>query len=165
MQLISRLRDQRYCAFCKSPRRVYLKKHISLTNVAGAILLSLGISYAIYGRPDPSLLGIFCFFTVVGEIFVYSRWRASLVCRLCGFDPVVYKRSPEEASKQVRAFFEEQIEKPGFILSKSPLLELRRRMHEQERRKQTANRAAAAKSPTRTSLGSGQGVVVDQRLP
>lgn len=164
MQLFSRLRDQRYCAFCKSARRVYLKKHISLTNVAGAILLSVGMSYAIYGRPDPSLLGIFCFLTVAGEMFVYSRWRASLVCKLCGFDPVVYKRSPEEASKQVRAFFEEQIEKPGFILSKSPLLELRRRLQEQERRRQTVSKVLA-RSSTATSLGRGKGVMVDQRLP
>ncbi|MGE3683004.1 MAG: hypothetical protein AB7G93_14865 [Bdellovibrionales bacterium] len=134
MKIISRLRDQRYCAFCRSPRRLYVKKHVDLTNVVGMMLLALTSTHAYWGRPDPRGLILFCVFISGAEIFVYMRWRASVVCRLCGFDPVVYKRSPEQASKLVKQFFAEQAANPRFLLSKSPLLELHRQRVERERK-------------------------------
>lgn len=133
MTLISRLRDHRYCAFCKSQRRVYLKKHIDLTNVLGSILLSGAIAHAYYGQPDPRGLVIFCILIGFGELFVFLRWRVAVVCRLCGFDPVLYKRSPEQASNRVREFFTKQMNNPEFQLSKSPLVKLHRQMRENER--------------------------------
>ncbi len=134
MRLFSRLFEHRYCAFCKSPRRVYGKKHVDLTNVLATAALSGLVSVAVYGRLDPRAIVIFCLVTVLGETFVYFRWRLALVCRLCGFDPVMYKRSPAAAAKRVREFFEQQIADPKFQLSKSPLLELHRR-HQIRRRK------------------------------
>lgn len=134
MKLFSRLFERRYCAFCKSPRRVYAKKHIDLTNVLGAALLAGVVSLAVYGQVEPRALLFFCVVTGLGETFVFLRWRLSLVCRLCGFDPVVYKRSPAEAAARVRRFFENQIANPKFQLTKSPLLDLHRRMRVNERK-------------------------------
>lgn len=134
MKLFSRLFEHRYCAFCKSPRRVYAKKHIDLTNVLASSALSGVVSVAFYGQLDPRALLFFCLVTALGESFIYFRWRLSLVCRLCGFDPVVYKRSPAAAAARVRAFFEEQIANPKFQLSKSPLLELHRQQRIRERK-------------------------------
>lgn len=136
MMLISRLKDRRFCAFCKGSRRVYLKKHIDLTNVLGAMVFAVAASVVVYGSLDPRGAIFFGIGLILGEVFVHSRWRASVICRLCGFDPVIYKRSPQLAAKAVRRFYEQKVEDPEFILSKSPLLEVRRRMREQERKKQ-----------------------------
>jgi hypothetical protein len=136
MKLISRLQDQRFCAYCKTPRRVYVKKHVDLTNVLGVIVLAAVITQAYWGGADPRGLFVFCLLIMSGEVFVFLRWRASITCRLCGFDPVVYKRSPERAAALVNQFFKAQAENPQFWLSKSPLLEVHRRMRVEERAKQ-----------------------------
>lgn len=135
MRLISRLRDHRYCAFCRASRRVYVKKHIDMTNVVASIAFALVLTYSFWGEVDPRGLVFFGLFVVAAEIFVYMRWRLGIVCRLCGFDPVLYKHSPEKASARVRAFFAENADAPEFWLTKSPLLEVQRRLREHERQK------------------------------
>lgn len=135
MRLFSRLHDPCYCAFCKSPRRVIAKKHIGTTNVLGGILLSVGISFLLWGAPEARALVVLTLFLIMSEFFVYWRWRANLVCRYCGFDPIVYKRNPAEAAQLVRTFFEERIKKPEFQLSRSPLLDVFKRMQEAEKMK------------------------------
>jgi hypothetical protein len=130
----SRLRDQRYCAFCKAKHRVYLRKHVSLTNVVLAAVFTLLVTYAIFAEPDPQGLMIFCVFVIGAEIFVYLRWRMSIVCSMCGFDPILYKRSPAKASAKVAAFFKEQVDNPEFWLSRSPLLNLQKRIRAQEKK-------------------------------
>lgn len=133
MKIISRLKDQRFCAFCRSPRRVYTKKHVDLTNVVAAIALTGTLTQAYYGQPDPRGLLIFCLVMGIAETFVYLRWRSFVVCKLCGFDPVLYKKSPLLASQRVREFYAEQAKNPSFLLSKSPLVGLHRRQVELER--------------------------------
>lgn len=135
MKLISRLRDQRFCAFCKSPRKLYVKKHVDLTNVVGVILVTIAVTEALYGGADPRGVFLFAVMILSGEIFIYLRWRNSVVCRMCGFDPVIYKRSPERASRLVNEFFRAQADNPAFWLSKSPLLDLHRRLREDDRKR------------------------------
>lgn len=134
MKLISRLRGRCFCAFCKAERKVYVKKHVDLTNVVGAILLSTIVGQAYWGAPDPRALVLFCMTILLSEVFVYLRWRQSVICSLCGFDPVVYKRSPERAAKLVRDFYRERQENPDFYLTRSPLLERKRRELARERK-------------------------------
>lgn len=134
MGYFSRLHQQCYCAFCKSERRIYAKKHVSLTNVLAASFLATTLTYAYFGGPDPRGVTMFCIFVGIAEIFVYSRWRMSMSCNLCGFDPVIYKRSPEAAAQKVRAFYEEKSRDPQFYLSRSPLLEIQRKKAEHERK-------------------------------
>lgn len=135
MRLISRLRDERFCAFCKSSRQIYVKKHVDLTNVVGILLVTGATTHVLYGGPDPRGLVLFMSLIVIGEMFIYLRWRAAVICRMCGFDPVLYKKSPERASRAVNEFFKAQAENPQFWMSKSPLLDLHRRMKEGERRR------------------------------
>jgi hypothetical protein len=157
MWLISRLRDHRYCAFCKHQRRVYLKKHVDLTNVACALAISLVTTYAVWASADPQGLFIFSVYIVGAEIFVHTRWRVSLVCKMCGFDPVLYKRSPERASARVREFFKEQVDNPEFWLTRSPLLQVQREIRAKEKkaleRQIILNRSkstASSLAPTKT---------------
>lgn len=161
MKIISRLRDQRYCAFCRSPRRLYVKKHVDMTNVLALIFLAVAVTAGVWGGPDPRGLLLFCVFVGIGEIFIYLRWRASLICRMCGFDPIVYKKSPSEAAKRVNTFFREQAENPGFWLTNSPLLDVHRRLREQER-KRLEIQAVSRKSP-RSSASSATGLMVNPK--
>jgi hypothetical protein len=134
MKMISRRQRRCFCAFCKAPRKIYKKKHVNLTNVVAGIMLAMALSAAYYGQPDPRGLVVFCTFMVISEIFVYLRWRTSLVCRLCGFDPITYKRSPEAAARLVREFFNSKSEDPSFHMSRSPLLKLQKQRKVRERR-------------------------------
>lgn len=90
------------------------------------------------------------------DIFIYLRWRMTIVCRMCGFDPVLYKQSPEKAKERVKQFFKEQVENPEFWLTKSPLLHVQKRIRENEKRalelQVLANRkkAAPALAPQKT---------------
>ncbi len=142
---ISRLRAQRYCAFCKVLRRVYVKKHVDLTNVLLAALFAAAVSFVYEGQLDPLALMIFVVSLSCAEIFVNMRWRMNLVCNLCGFDPILYKRSNEKAAARVKEFFREQVENPHFWLTKSPLLDVQKRIRLQEKKaiemKIVANRA------------------------
>ena len=134
MRLFSRVRDHRFCAFCKSKRTVYVKKHIDLTNVVLTALLSLGVTSGIWGFLDPRALAM-CPVLLMGmEIFIFLRWRISIVCRLCGFDPILYKKSPALAAKKVNEFYKESVQDPRFFLSRSPLLETYRKQLLQERK-------------------------------
>ncbi len=75
---------------------------------------------------DPRALVLFGLFIGAGEVFTYLRWRMSMSCKYCGFDPVLYKSSPARAREKVKAFYESRIGTPEFLLSKSPLLEVHR---------------------------------------
>lgn len=56
------------------------------------------------------------------------------MCRMCGFDPVLYKRSRERARLRVKEFFRDQIENPEFWLTKSPLLLIQKKIRENEKK-------------------------------
>lgn len=135
MKLISRRREKRFCAFCKSPRRVYLKKHVDLTNVLGGGLFAGLVTMAFWSELDPRGLVIFALLMATSELLIHLRWRTTIVCRKCGFDPMLYKRSPERAALKVREFFNAQMENPSFQLSSSPLLELYKKQKAIERKK------------------------------
>jgi hypothetical protein len=136
MGLISRLKGRCFCAFCKAERKVYLKKHVDLTNVLAASFLAMAITFSQWGQPDPRGAVIFAVFIAIAEVFVYSRWRASMVCKLCGFDPLVYKRSPEQAASKVRQFYDEKQQDPRFQMSRSPLVAHHRALKNQDRKAQ-----------------------------
>jgi hypothetical protein len=129
-----RLKGRRYCAFCKAPRRIYLKKNIDLTNVLLSGAFAIVVTVAAWGNLDPMAILVFCVSLAAAETFVHLRWRRNIICGLCGFDPVTYKRSPEAARVQVKQFFKEQVENPQFWLTKSPLLVVQKRIRENEKR-------------------------------
>lgn len=164
MRLISRLRGRCFCAFCKSERKIYLKKHIDLTNVGGALLMSLAVSQAYWGTPDPRALVLFCVTLVILEVFVYMRWRSAIICNLCGFDPMTYKRSPEKAAEKVRAFYNEREEDPQFQLTRSPLV-ARQKQRRAQQRKALEYKALEAKIMARRSLPKASSSLAPTKSP
>jgi len=113
-----RPRSNCYCAFCRSPRRVYKKKNISFMNFLASLMTSVVIMFALWQHFDPRALIVFVVCLAISEIFVQVRWRLSIACRQCGFDPVLYTRDHEAAAAKVKAHLERRKEQPQYLLSK-----------------------------------------------
>jgi len=122
-----------FCAFCRKPRKVYVKRHLSWTDVGSSIVLTAVSTAVIWKTVSPKGILVLIAFLILAEIIVQMRWRVSLPCPQCGFDPLLYKRSPELASKQVRRFYEQRRERADFLLTGQALIETQKRIHEAQR--------------------------------
>jgi hypothetical protein len=105
-----------YCAFCKSQRRFYPKKNINLYDIAGAALGTGVTMYAVWQEFMPQAIMIFAFYLAVAECFVQLRWRITLVCRHCGFDPALYVRNSEKALEKVKSHLAHRQKDPASLL-------------------------------------------------
>lgn len=165
MRLLSPIRGRCYCAYCKSERKVYLKKHVDMTNVVLTMAFAWGLSTLIWHWSDSRFVVLWSIFMVTAEMFIYLRWRISLPCQLCGFDPIVYKRNPTEAARLIGQFFQEKTRDPEFSLTRSPLLEVYREMKQKERRDQEYERVLnKAKAPQATKAPVKKGSQVSRTV-
>lgn len=80
------------------------------------VLLSYVMTYAIWHQPDIRGLIIMGTLLMVGESATQLRWRQSMVCQHCGFDPVIYVRSPELAGAKIKDFMKQRSERPEYLL-------------------------------------------------
>lgn len=133
---MGRVLSRGYCAFCKAERSYILKKHIGFFEVVLALFFSFSLGGALWTFYEPKILVIFVIATSASEFFIYSRWRSHIVCRKCGFDPVLYNSAPNRARDKVKAFYAERLTRPEFLLSNSPLLEL----HKESLRRESLSR-------------------------
>ena len=110
------LRKSCYCAFCKVERKVYANKHLGLVDMVGLIGLGVVFTFAVFKSFDPRGLFFVGIILVIAEAFSQIKWRTAMVCRNCGFDPVVYVRNPDQAGLKIKAFLETRSGKPEFLL-------------------------------------------------
>src|SRR4051812_28752164 len=101
---MKRVSQRCYCAFCKSERVVYRKKHLNTLDAALAAVGSGLIMLVVWQDFDPRALVFFAVGLVLTELFIMLRWRTSINCAKCGFDPVLYKKDPAQAAEKVKAF-------------------------------------------------------------
>lgn len=137
-----------YCAHCKSARYISAQRHVSWINVLQSFVLSAAISFLLWQDVHPFSVIFALVFLVFAEVGIRMKMRAEFICKKCGFDPVLYKKSPEMAKLKVQEFFQKNIMEPDVPLIDSPLLELRKRIKAQEKR------ASFASTPV---LGSPNG--------
>ena len=102
-----------FCAFCRSPRAVYLKKRLSPIDVAFAAAAAGLLSMLVWQELDPRATMFFALGLGLAQIFVMIRWRFSIVCRRCGFDPILYKSSPAKAAARVSEHMRAERASPG----------------------------------------------------
>ena len=95
-----------FCAFCKHERRIYTKKNMSTMNFLLCVVASALMCLALWQKFDPKFFVIFALSLVCTEVFIKMRWRLSLPCPYCGFNPVVYLQDPEKAAQQVKSFLD-----------------------------------------------------------
>jgi hypothetical protein len=60
---------------------------------------------------------IWAAFALISELFVSMRWRISMVCKNCGFDPILYIKEPEKAAEKVKLKLDERKLRPESILA------------------------------------------------
>jgi hypothetical protein len=122
-----------YCAFCKRPRRVYNKRHVSALDIGLAALFAVVVSAMIWRELSPKGILLFALIIVVGEFTLHWRWRLGLRCGTCGFDPLLYKRNPKMAAAEVRKFYERRRNQPDFLLTNRALLDTQKRIRSAKR--------------------------------
>jgi hypothetical protein len=111
-----------YCSFCSLPHKVYAQKHVSPLGLGAFAVISVIVSYA--GWHEFHWLACLLFITMAGWAeFVYQmRWRHSVNCKNCGFDPLVYKKNPEDAAQLVNEFMALRRGDPNYLLKPRPLI-------------------------------------------
>ncbi|MDZ4081900.1 MAG: hypothetical protein U1E10_03105 [Bdellovibrionales bacterium] len=112
-----RKNDIRFCAFCGHQHRIYAKSHVSFFDIAISIFLGFMVFAPIAGGIDARGLGVAAVFVGISEVFTVIRHRMSLSCGRCGFDPIVYRRSHDEAAKLVKAHLARRAEDPMTLLA------------------------------------------------
>lgn len=127
MALIKTGRERRLCAFCGHEHRVYMKAHVSAFDVGICLGIGALILMPFTEGFDPRGLGIGAIFIGVAEVFVGLRHRMSMKCGRCGFDPVIYRRSQEEAARIVREHLARRAANPAHLLSEPVVAAGRRR--------------------------------------
>ena len=73
---------------------------------------------AIWQEFDPRVMLIFVVFLAIAEIFVQIRWRMTIACPLCGFDPVLYMKDSALAVEKVQIRLQKRKEDPSSLLAK-----------------------------------------------
>lgn len=131
MPLPGKSHTETYCAFCKTGRRVYRKKSLSALDFLLISALCGLIMWLIVQSFDPRVI-VFVVMALVGaETMIHFRWRLALVCRHCGFDPVLYLKSPDKAASKVRFHLDARQENPEAVFG--PALNLPKRKRGQGR--------------------------------
>jgi hypothetical protein len=113
-----------YCAFCRIPRRVYSKQSLSPGNVAQAVVFAAVSSLLFWQRIDPKGILLLIMAVAVIEAGILFRRRWSLACPHCGFDPIVYKRSPALACERVKMHIQARQDDPDVWLARKPPLKV-----------------------------------------
>lgn len=97
-----------YCAFCRSPKVYFKRKRLGFLNILGAFVGAMALNYIFRHQIDPIVFVIFVANMFAIELAIKIRWRMSLICHECGFDPVIYKRNPAVACQMVKAKMDER---------------------------------------------------------
>ncbi len=95
-----------FCAFCRTERIVYLKRHVSVVDVLLGLLSGLLLMLLVWQDFDARFLIFFAMSVICAEVFVLVRGRLSMPCPHCGFDPWVYKKDPAKAAARVKTFLD-----------------------------------------------------------
>lgn len=110
-------KESRYCAFCGHQHRIYTKSHVGIFDVLISLALGLLVLAPFSDGLDARGIGLAGIFIGVAELFTVIRHRMSLSCGRCGFDPIVYRRSQEDAAKLVRTHLARRAEDPRTFLA------------------------------------------------
>lgn len=107
-----------YCAFCRTPRWIVRRKHVGFANVAISALAAGAAMLAVWGGFDPRVSIFFAGFLAFAEMFIQVRWRLGVVCKTCGFDPILYLKNPSAAAAKVKSRLDARKNDPAALLAR-----------------------------------------------
>ena len=146
--------DKCLCAFCQLERRVYRKNHISPTNILLCLVASLVVMMGVWQRPDARVLVLFVFFLAMAEIFLQVRWRLTLSCPFCGFDPALYLRDPDRAAAKVKGQLERARQTSALLSIHNPWTHLKPVVNKAGRKPHRENLPSVKAEPGAEPLSS-----------
>jgi len=111
-------RPNTYCAFCKTPRRIPTKKRVGFYNFVMSMLFGAVMTFIVFQEFDPRGILFVILGLVVSEYFIQMRWRMSIMCKSCGFDPVVYLKNPTMAAEKVKSFMDMKKQDSQYLLAR-----------------------------------------------
>jgi hypothetical protein len=94
------------------------KNKFGIVAIVGALLGSLVLMTLVFQEFDPKFLIFFVILLAIAEIFVQLRWRMTIVCRHCGFDPVLYVKDTQKAVEKVKAKLDARRDDPAAIFAR-----------------------------------------------
>lgn len=71
---------------------------------------------AIWQSFNPRVFVAWAVYLGIAEAFVQIRWRLSIVCKQCGFDPALYSKDPSAAANKVKLHLDLRKQDPKSIL-------------------------------------------------
>lgn len=104
-----------------------MKAHISAFDVALCAFAGVLVMAPFVEGFDARGIGIGAIFLGIAEVFVGLRHRMSLKCGRCGFDPIIYRKSQEEAARLVREHIARRALNPANLLAE-PVVAAGRKM-------------------------------------
>ncbi len=110
------MRQDVYCAFCSTKRKIYTKKHSGLINIIISLFMAILTSLIVYQDLDIRMSIVLGFYLALSEIFIHLRWRMSLICHECGFDPILYTKNPGLVASRVKLQLEKRKLDPNSYL-------------------------------------------------
>lgn len=113
-----------YCAFCREPRKIFRQRHLNALGIIQCLAITMSMMWIFFQDWDFRALVIFAAVMGLAEVFVMLRWRFSIVCRSCGFDPVLYLRDRNLAAQRVKLYMEVQSKDPYFAFTKKAQVHL-----------------------------------------
>jgi hypothetical protein len=140
MKLFRSSRERRLCAFCGSEHGIYRKAHVSMFDIALCGFAGVLVMAPFANSLDPRGIGIGAVFIGFTELFVSLRHRVSLKCGRCGFDPVIYRRSQEQAAKLVKEHLARRAANPAHLLSEPVMAAGQKAARDKARRREKSRR-------------------------
>lgn len=113
-----------YCAFCRSDRSILSQSHVQFFEIVICFAASLILMLIFWQQFNFKFIPIFALLIVFTEFLIQIKQRLLLTCPHCGFDPVLYKRSPGQCAEKVKLHLQKRQNDPSTLLSKKPKLDL-----------------------------------------
>lgn len=148
-------RQNCFCAFCGQKRKVYRLKQAGPIHFLLSLVISVAIMFAVWQDIEPRAIFIFFVVQVATEVVIHFRWRLSLVCTHCGFDPLIYIKDHHRAADKVKNHLDRRKVDPRFLLA--PTLNLPHRM-------QAKPSETIEKKPMRVAQKANKGKLVSKTV-
>ena len=120
--MVIKTSENRVCVFCKLEHRVYTKKEVSVFDAILLLFVTGLLAFSIWGGPDLRSMLIFMGLSFSLQVFLRVRYRESIKCPHCGFDPILYKQNSELAAQKVKTFMESRKDNPEYMLKPRPMI-------------------------------------------
>lgn len=106
-----------FCAFCRAPRTISTKKHIGFFDIFLGLVAGGLLNFIFWRDVDGRMFVLQGIILIVWEVALALRWRFAIKCKVCGFDPALYVRSPATAAEVVKVRIEERKKDPKALFS------------------------------------------------